>query len=172
VRHSQVLFLTLSDALPLSLPIKPLHPVQVPSKSSPSTAATARISHSMPPNAAAEESARTANLDPGLAGLTDLILWHMDRRICFTVDLLTPKRFKIRSSSRLPKCQTVTKVSVHALSSDGEVWHCPSHRPYHQNSSYRGLTRSDSTTRTKTGKKIWIQYFAAAMPNQRLNPSA
>jgi hypothetical protein len=36
--------------------------VQVPSKS-PSTAATARISHSMPPNAAAEDSARTANLD-------------------------------------------------------------------------------------------------------------
>jgi hypothetical protein len=103
VRHSQVLFLTLSDALPmnslipqspLSLPIKPLHPVQVPSKSSPSPAATARISHSMHPNAAAEESARTANLDPGLADLTDLILWHMIWIAEFALDLLTPKRFK------------------------------------------------------------------------------
>jgi hypothetical protein len=56
--------------------------VQVPSRS-PSTAATARISHSMPPNAAAEDSARTANLDADLTDLADPILWHVDRRIWF-----------------------------------------------------------------------------------------
>jgi hypothetical protein len=48
----------------------------------------------MPPNAAAEESARTANLDPGLADLTDLILCHMIWIAEFALDLLTLKRFK------------------------------------------------------------------------------
>jgi hypothetical protein len=95
----------------------------------------------------------------------------MDRRICFRPAQCSRL---IRSSSRLPKCQTVTKVSVHALLSLGEVWHCPSHRPL---SPLLLLSRSypqrlHHEHENENREKYMDSIFRCSHAQPALNPSA